>query len=216
MNTGADLCEKSPKTKGFVNHFYIEDDGILFGVASGGINKVGFDGTPLWKKPLKTGPNIQTMARVDKGVLYISETDTDIIDMNSGESVFGKAVKYKNSKSVNSTYDENRDRFLLSCKDGVYEIDGNNGEYNLLTGDVKFEGKEDPTSISVRNGGILLTSDQNLKLLDFDGKEIWHTYHRAPGISAVGAVLMGAIAAALSICSTLKLERPIQRTLPSF
>lgn len=196
MNTGADLWEKSPKTKGFVNHFYIEDDGILFGVASGGINKVGFDGTPLWKKPLKTGPNIQTMARVDKGVLYISETDTDIIDMNSGESVFGKAVKYKNSKSVNSTYDENRDRFLLSCKDGVYEIDGNNGEYNLLTGDVKFEGKEDPTSISVRNGGILLTSDQNLKLLDFDGKEIWHTYHRAPGISAVGAVLMGAIAAA--------------------
>ena len=196
LATGADLWDKSPKTKGFVNHFYIEPDGILFGVASGGINKVGYDGTPLWKKPLKTGPNIQTMARVERGVLYISETDTDIIDMESGESVFGKAVKYKNSKAVTSAYDENRDRFLLSCKDGVYEIDGNNGEYNLLAGDVGFEGKEDPTGISVRNGGILLTSDQNLTLLDFDGKELWHTYHRAPGISAVGAILMGAITAA--------------------
>lgn len=193
LNTGADLWNKSPKTKGFVNHFYIEPDGILFGVASGGINKIGYDGTPLWKKPLKTGPNIQLMARVDKGVLYISETNTDIIDMNTGESVFGKAVKYKNSKSVNSAYDKDRDRFLVSCKDGVYEIDGSNGEYRLLSKDVKFEGKEDPTGMSVRQGGILLTSNQNMTMLDFNGKQKWHVYKRPPGISAVGAVFMGAI-----------------------
>jgi hypothetical protein len=196
LNTGADLWDKSPKTKGYVNHFYLEPDGILFGVGAGGINKVSYDGNPLWKKPLKTGPNIQVMARVDKGVLYISETDTDIIDMDSGESVFGKAVKYKNSNSVISTYDERNDRYLLSCKDGVYEIDGSNGEYGLLAKDVKFEGKEDPTSMSIREGGILLTSDQNLTMLDFDGKEKWHVYHRAPGISAVGGILMGAITAA--------------------
>ncbi|VAW23480.1 hypothetical protein MNBD_BACTEROID04-539, partial [hydrothermal vent metagenome] len=150
LNSGVDLWEKSPKTKGIISHFYIEDDGILFGVATGGINKIGFNGTPLWKKPLKTGAGIQIMARVNKGVLYISQTNTDIINMQTGESVFGKAVKYKNSKAVTSTYDENRDRFLLSCKDGVYEIDGNNGEYNLITKNVNFEGKEDPTSISVR------------------------------------------------------------------
>ena len=156
-------------------------------------NKIGFNGTPLWKKPLKTGPGIQIMARVNKGVLYISQTNTDIINMQTGESVFGKSVKYKNSKSVTSTYDENRDRFLLSCKDGVYEIDGNNGEYNLITKDVNFEGKEDPTSISVRQGGILLTSDQNLTMLDFQGDEKWHTYYKAPGISTVGKIFMGAL-----------------------
>jgi hypothetical protein len=194
LNTGADLWNKSPKTKGFVSHFYIEPDGILFGVASGGINKVSFDGTPLWKKPLKTGPGIQIMARVDKGILYISETDTDIIDMNTGESVFGKALKYKNSKAVTSTYDDVRNRFLVSCKDGIYEIDGTNGEYGLLTKDVNFEGKEDPTSISVRKGGILLTADQNLTMLNFDGKEKWHTYLKAPGISTVGKIFMGALA----------------------
>ena len=124
LATGADLWDKSPKTKGFVNHFYIEPDGILFGVGSGGINKVSFAGDPLWKKPLKTGPNIQVMARVDKGVLYISETDTDIIDMNSGESVFGKAVKYKNSKSVTSAYDEANDRYLVSKFIGIYNCSG--------------------------------------------------------------------------------------------
>lgn len=196
LKTGEDLWNKSPKTKGFVSHFYIEPDGILFGVASGGINKVSFDGTPLWKKPLKTGPNIQIMARVDKGVLYISQSDTDIINMNSGESVFGKAVKYKNSAAVTSTYDENRGLFLVSCKDGVYEIDGSNGEYNLLAKDVHFEGKEDPTNIKVRNDGIVLTSEQNLTMLNFDGSKKWHVYHKAPGISTVGKIFIGALAVA--------------------
>ncbi len=192
--TGADLWEKSPKTKGYVSHFYIEDDGILFGIASGGINKVGFDGVPLWKKPLKTGSNIQIMARVDKGVLYISGSDTDIIDMNTGESVFGKPLKYKSSKAVASGYDEARDRFLVSCKDGVYEINGNNGEYNLITKDAGFEGKESPSKMDVRKEGILLSSDQNLTMLDFDGKQQWHVYHKPPGISTFGKVFMAAMA----------------------
>ena len=148
FNTGADLWDKSPKTKGIINHFYVEDDGIIFGVSDGGINKIAFDGTPRWKKPLKTGPAIQIMATVPAGLLYISETDADIIDMQTGESVFGKAIKYKRSEAVASTYDKARDRFLITCKDGVYEIDGQNGEYNLLTGSIRFDGKEDPTGMS--------------------------------------------------------------------
>lgn len=194
--TGVDLWEKSPKTKGFVSHFYVEDNGIIFGIAEGGVNKIGFDGVPLWKKPLKTGANIQLMATVPKGLLYISESDTDLIDMNTGESVFGKTIKYKKSSSAVSTIDKERGRFLLSCSDGVYAIDSENGEYDLLVSDIDFEGKEEPTKIEVRSSGILLSSSQNLMMLDFNGEEIWHEYHRAPGKSAFGAILVGAITAA--------------------
>lgn len=195
-NTGHDLWEKSPKTKGIISHFYIEDDGILFGVSSGGINKVGFDGVPQWKKPLKTGANIQLMARVPKGVIYISQTDADIINMNSGESVFGKPIKYKRSEAVASAFDAKRDRFLLSCKDGVYAIDGNSGDYELISDEPTFEGKEVATDIDVRDNAILLSSDQNLTWLGFGGKENNHVYHRAPGKSAVGLILVGAISLA--------------------
>ena len=195
LNTGEDLWAKSPKTKGIVDHFYIEDDGIIFGVSDGGINKIAFNGTPRWKKPLKTGPSIQIMATVPKGLLYISETDADIIDMSTGESVFGKAIKYKRSKAVVSAYDQDRDRFLLSCKDGVYEIDGNNGEYNLVNDEIKFQGKEVPTNLEVRANGLLLSSSQNLQMLDFQGSDTWDVYHRAPGKSAFGAILMGALTA---------------------
>ena len=195
-NSGVDLWDKSPKTKGYVSHFYIEDDGILFAVASGGVNKISFDGQAQWKKPLKTGANIQLMARVAKGVLYISESNADIIDMSSGESVFGKPIKYKKSKSVASAFDEERNRFLLSCKDGIYEIDGDSGSFNLMNNDINFDGKEVPTEIDVRENGILLTSDQNLLWLDYDGTEKDHVYHRAPGKSAFGAILVGALTAA--------------------
>ncbi|HHC80122.1 MAG TPA: hypothetical protein ENK46_09590 [Flavobacteriia bacterium] len=191
--TGADLWKKSPKTKGYISHFYVEDDGIIFGVATGGINKLAFDGTPLWKRPHKTGSGIQILATVPKGLIYISETDTDILDMKTGESVFGKALKYKRSKVVSSTYDSERDRFLISCKAGVYEVNGNSGDYNLINKAIKFEGKEVPTSISVRNNGILLTSDQNLQMLDFDGSDLWNVYHRPPGKSAVASVFLGAL-----------------------
>jgi len=192
LKTGVDLWAKSPKTKGLISHFYIEEDGIIFGVSSGGINKIAFDGTPRWKRPLKTGPGIQIMATVEKGLLYISETDADLINMETGESVFGKAIKYKRSKAVSSAYDKERDRFLISCKDGIYEIKGN-GNYDLITRKINFDGKEVPSKIEVRKHGILVSSDQNLMLLDFQGNDEWHVYHRAPGKSAAGAILMGAI-----------------------
>jgi len=195
LNSGADIWEKSPKTKGFISHFYLEDDGILFGVASGGINKVGYDGTPVWKKPYKTGPGIQIMARVKKGVLYISESDSDVIDLKTGESAFGE-IKYKNSDAVASAYDEERNKFYISCKDGVYKIDGDEGTYDLIVSKINFEGKEDPTSMQVRNDGVLLSSEQNLKMFDFEGKEKWNTYYKAPGISTVGKVFLATLAVA--------------------
>src|SRR5690606_4754854 len=69
--TGEDLWDKAPKTKGYVQHFYVMDDGILFGIYEGGINKISFDGKTLFKKPLKTGENIMIMAETPQGLIYI-------------------------------------------------------------------------------------------------------------------------------------------------
>ncbi len=194
-NSGKDLWDKAPKTKGIVSHFYTESDGIIFGVASGGINKIKFDGTPLWKKPLKTGPSISTLAKTDKGILYITAKDADIVDENSGESVFGKKLKYKQSKSVSSSFDSKNNRFLLSCSDGLYSINANSGKYDLIA-KPKFGEKEMPTSIEMRGDNILLSSSQNMMLLDSNGKEIYHEYFKSTSKSGFMKVLGGAIAVA--------------------
>lgn len=201
-SNGQDLWEKAPKTKGYVQHFYIMDDGILFGIKEGGINKVSYDGKTLFKKPLKTGENILTMAETPQGLIYITSEDANIVNLNTGDQVWDKPLKFKRADVVSSDYDKKNDRFLIAADEKLFSIDANSGTSELLM-EADFEGKEDPTSVEVRDGGVLLTSDQNMMLLDWDGSTSWHEFKRAPGKSAFGAILAGvtAVAAATAAAS---------------
>jgi hypothetical protein len=194
-STGEDLWDKAPKTKGYVQHFYIMDDGILFGIASGGINKISYDGKTLFKKPLKTGENILTMAQTPQGLIYITSEDANIVNLETGEQVWDKPLKYKRADAISSDYDAKNKRYLISADDELFAIDENTGDATTLAKS-DFEGNEDPTGVEVRDGGILLTSDQNIMLLDWQGESSWHEYHRAPGKSAFGAILAGVTAVA--------------------
>lgn len=187
---GSDLWDKAPKTKGFVQHFYVMDDGILFGLYDGGINKISFDGKTLFKKPLKTGANIHTMALTPKGMIYITDSDADIINLTTGESVWDKPLKYKNAGVVTSDYDSKNDRYLICTGNEIKGIHGSSGEVNTLAS-IKFDGKESVTNMMVREDGILVTSNQNVQLFDFDGDSKYHSYYQAPGKSTGGKILAG-------------------------
>lgn len=200
-SNGSDLWEKAPKTKGYVQHFYIMDDGILFGIYEGGINKISYDGKTLFKKPLKTGENILTMAQTSNGLIYITSGDANIVNLETGEQVWKKPLKYKRADAVASDYDAKNDRYLISADDELFSVDANTGEVSTLA-ESDFDGGEDPTNVEVRDGGILLTSSQNMMMLDWDGQMGWHEYHRAPGKSAFGAILMGVAAVASAAAAT--------------
>lgn len=197
VNNGEDLWEKAPKTNGYVQHFYIMDDGILFGLGEGGINKISYDGKPLFKKPLKTGGNIHTMALTNQGMIYITDTDADIINLESGESIWKKPIKYKKAKAVTSVYDQSNSRYLISTGDEMIAIDENSGDISTLAS-YKFDEKENPTSLEIRDDGLLLSSDQNLMMLNFDGSQKFHEYYRSPGKSAFAVVAL----AAMTVAST--------------
>ncbi len=192
---GEDLWEKAPKTKGYVQHFYIMDDGILFGIYDGGINKISFDGKTLFKKPLKTGENILTMAATEQGLIYITSEDANIVNLETGEQVWDKPLKYKRADVVSSAYDAKNGRYLIGADENLFAVDAATGTVGDLA-EVEFDGKEAPTGIEVRDAGILLSSHQNLMLLDWQGVTDWHEYHRAPGKSAFGAILAGVTAVA--------------------
>lgn len=194
-SSGEDLWEKAPKTKGYVQHFYVMDDGILFGIREGGINKISYEGNTLFKKPLKTGENILTMAHTPQGLLYITSEDANIVNLNTGDQVWKKPLKFKRADVVSSDYDQKNDKYLITADEKLFSIDANSGKSEILM-EADFEGKEDPTSVEVRDGGILLASDQNMMLLNWDGKKNWHEYKRAPGKSAFGAILAGVTAVA--------------------
>jgi len=196
-SNGEDLWDKAPKTKGYVQHFYVMEDGILFGIYQGGINKISFDGQTLFKKPLKTGENILTMAETPQGLIYITGEDANIVDLKTGDQVWSKPLKYKRADAVSSTYDKNKSRYLISTDETLYAVDATSGEVSTLA-ETKFDEKESPSHVEVRGDKILLTSDQNMTMVNLDGKEQWHEYYRSPGKSAFGAILagVGALAAA--------------------
>lgn len=194
-STGEDLWESAPKTKGYVQHFYIMDDGILFGIGEGGINKISYEGQPLFKKPLKTGENIHTMALTKQGMIYITDSDANIVNLDTGESIWNKPIKYKRAKAVTSVYDEAHSRYLISTGEEMIAIDENNGDISTLA-TYDFDEKENPTSLEIRDGGLLLSSDQNMMMLDFDGSEKFHEYFRSPGKSAFAVVALSALALA--------------------
>ncbi|PKA82416.1 putative pyrroloquinoline-quinone binding quinoprotein [Ulvibacter sp. MAR_2010_11] len=212
---GEDLWDKAPKTKGYVQHFYIMEDGILFGIYQGGINKISFDGQTLFKKPLKTGENILTMAHTPQGLIYITSEDANIVNLNSGDQVWSKPLKYKRADAVSSTFDSKNTRYLISVDEELFAVDANSGEVSTLA-ESKFDGKEAPTHVEIRNGGVLLTSDQNLMLLDNKGGKSWHEYYRAPGKSAMGAILAGVTAVAAATGSVAAANSSVQNRLAGY
>lgn len=198
---GEDLWDKAPKTKGYVQHFYIVDDGILFGMHSGGINKISFDGQVLFKKPLNTGENIHTMATTPQGLIYITDTDAGIINLSTGDSVWERPIKYKRAKGVASAYDQKHKRYLISTGEEIVAIDEDTGAISTL-GSLDFKEKEVPNALTVREDGLLLTSSQNIQLIDFDGKTVYHKYHKSPGQSSFTKIATGVVGvAALAMAS---------------
>lgn len=193
--TGEDLWEKAPKTKGYVQHFYIMDDGILFGIQEGGINKISFEGNTLFKKPLKTGENIMIMAHTPQGLIYITGEDANIVNLKTGEQVWDKPLKYKKASSVASSYDKENDRYLIAADGKILAVNANNGKVTDFA-KCNFEEKEDPNHMEIRNEGIFLSSSQNMTLIDFEGKENYHVYHKSPGRSTFGKIVGGALAVA--------------------
>ncbi|WP_235989371.1 PQQ-binding-like beta-propeller repeat protein [Psychroserpens algicola] len=202
--TGEDLWDKAPKTKGYVQHFYIMDDGILFGIYEGGINKISFDGKTLFKKPLKTGENIMVMAHSPQGLIYITGEDANIVNLETGEEVWGKPLKYKSATSVASTFDKENNRYLIAADGKIMAVDANSGEVNDLA-KCDFEEKEDPNHMEIRNGSIFLSSSQNMTALSYDGNENYHTYYKSPGRSTFGKIV-GGITAVASTAMTVSMS----------
>ncbi|SER04724.1 PQQ-like domain-containing protein [Hyunsoonleella jejuensis] len=194
-STGEDLWDKAPKTKGFVQHFYVQEDGILFGIQQGGINKISFDGKTLFKKPLKTGENIMVMAESPQGLIYITSEDANIVNLKSGEQVWNKPLKYKRASAVASTFDEANDRYLIAADGKIMAIDATSGDVSDFAKS-NFDEKEDPNHMEIRDGGVFLSSNQNMTMVGFDGKETYHVYHKSPGRSTFGKIVGGALAVA--------------------
>ena len=135
------------------------------------------------------------MAQTPQGLIYITSEDANIVNLETGDQVWDKPMKYKRAESVISTYDAQNNRYLISADEQIMAVDANSGMVSEFA-KTDFDEKENPTSMQVRDNGIFLGSDQNMTLIGFDGKETYHNYYRSPGKSALAIIAGGIVAVA--------------------
>jgi outer membrane protein assembly factor BamB len=173
-------------------------------------------GSLKYEKSIKLKGDLVRTELVPKGLLFITTKEVNILDTNTG------ALVWANSIEAGNTFNSDKVRpfptgdradgkmFVYSPKEkGVFEIDKQAGTFKKITAaKIEFEGKEMPHTIDVVKDGLVLSSDQNVMKLGFDGLLKFFKYYPAPrqpalirallAAQAVRAAYIGAAASAYS------------------
>lgn len=197
--TGKQLLQDEIEVAGNVIGYNYDNTGKRIVIATAndkGSNRIDIidvaAGKEAIKKPLKVSGNIRDIKLVSKGLLYITDEEVNIMDLETGGDAWGKSIKVKDYV-VHGFKDENT----------MYmAVDGDLIKFDVATstptkiGSVSLDGKESPSGMQFVNGGLVLSSSQNLKNFDLTGKEGWKVYRPAPGVSLAGKIALGVVAAA--------------------
>lgn len=173
-------------------------------------------GTLRFDKSIKLKGDLVRTELVPKGLLFITTKEVNILDTSTGSLVWPNSIEAGNTLNNDKvrpfpTGDRGDGRmFVYSPKEkGVFQIDKQEGTFRKITSaKIEFEGKEMPHTIDVLDDGLVLSSEQNVMKLGFDGLLKYFKYYPAPrqpalvrallAAQAVRAAYIGAAASAYS------------------
>jgi len=194
METGAEKW-KAKKATGTVL-----DLGQGIAVAARGTRLLMLDpatGEVKWDEKVK-GIEIDQIAA--KGIVYSDIKGRLGIITYDGEKVWDKKgmlpvpeVRYKPEFS----------KELMYAEGTLYEVDLMEGVYKVLKDKIDKEFKEDevPAQIELVEGGYLLSSSNNLMMLEKDGSVRWHKYWDVPEMSMAAKIALRTIQMAAAMAA---------------
>ena len=148
------------------------------------------------------------------GLLYVSRSDpatngeVNVIDLARGEQKFKDAIEGGKAAGEGLLHVvEGSTLYVFAGRDHhLYAVNRQDGTYRALGAEIKFQGGEDPTTIELRQAGIVLISPQNIVIVGRDGQIKQQAYYPAPQlpgllralyrINSIRAGLYGAAASA--------------------
>lgn len=196
--TGKNMWAKSPQLRGRINKISLNEGKIAVSSAKEkGKNYVNIidinTGAEVTKRDMKVQGQVTNIFMVKRGLIYSTTSETNIQDPETGKDVIKKSLKY-NSGGASIRKDG---KFYIINDSQVDVIDETTGDVATFAS-LDFKDREKPQNIELRETGILVSSPQNMVLLDFNGKEKYHTFLQAPGVSTAGKIL-GGLAMASSV-----------------
>lgn len=183
---------RGTKIKGGVYDYIETSKGLLLISGKGSNTFLSFldpaSGELTFDKPVKVSGDVVRTFESGAGLGFVTTEEFDILNTTSGELVLSSTLNTQPSLV------DDKDGFLyvFETKKGlVYRVDGNSGATEELTSDkLKFDGREDPKSLELRDNGIFVSSDQNVALFDYSGKLVYQNYYQAPGESGLKKTLL--------------------------
>lgn len=190
--TGDNKWKEEIDLKGDVNAYKLIGNKLILATQKDNgdnyISLIDLDaGKSVTKKPLSVNGDIRDLQIVPQGLYYRTSDEINILDLESGDKNWKKGFKVKHCVGANAS---DKTGYVFA-NDIIYKIDFEKGDIEEWVKDVKFEGKEDPTGLQVRDNGILATSEQNASLFSTDGKLVWHSFNKAPGKTLAGKMMSG-------------------------
>ncbi|HET6999943.1 MAG TPA: PQQ-binding-like beta-propeller repeat protein [Puia sp.] len=154
-------------------------------------------GTLLYEKSVKLKGEIVRTELVPKGLLFITTREVNILDINTGTLVWERSIESGTSITSDKvrpfpTGNKGDKLYVYSPKEtAVFEVDKLAGtNKKITTAKIEFEGKELPGSIDVVDDGLVLTSEQNIMKMGFDGTVKFSKYYPAPREPALVRALL--------------------------
>lgn len=170
------------KIKGGIYDYIETNNGYVLVSERNGKNYLTFLDIQLGTLPfedlIKIDGQLQGVVASDKGVLYVTTEEVNIMDVNSGTLVLDKSIPTQPAL----TAQKGDKLYVFDTKDDVLKsIDLKSGVVaNVSSKEIKFEGKEMPASMELRDGGIVLSSEQNVTMISYSGQVVYQTYVPAP------------------------------------
>ena len=157
-------------------------------------------GSLKYEKSIKLKGDLVRTELVPKGLMFITTKEVNILDPKSGSLLWATSIEAGNSMNSDKvrpfpTGDSGDGKmFVYSPKEkAVFEIDKQAGTFKKITNTkIEFEGKEMPHTIDVVKDGLVLSSDQNVMKLGFDGLLKYYKYYPAPRQPALMRALLAA------------------------
>lgn len=166
---------------GVYSYEKVKDGLVLVSQNASGKNFVSYldQNTALltFDKPVQIDGRLVASEITPKGLFYITTEEVNLLDITTGKLIIDKGIP----TSPSLTAQKGNTVYVFNTKDNtLLELDKTTAALKVVTAGIKFEGKESPQNIELRDNGILVSSSQNLALVGFDGKIVYQRYVEAP------------------------------------
>ena len=146
-------------------------------------------GTSKLKKALTVDGSIKRVMLVPQGLLYVTNQEMNIMNLETGKDDWAKSVKFNKEAGIVTALKGDNCYILSDTK--LYALNTKTADYKIVADNIPFQGKETPADFELLPDGILLKSSQNLQLLDWSGKPRYSYFTPAPGRSMAGKIFFG-------------------------